>query len=349
MKSQNRIDKRKILLFLPILIIPILAFGFYALGGGQGNNEIQVESVGINTNLPDATFDKERSKDKLEHYDQFQIDSVANPSRSIEEVARNLGFNAQLEDKQTKEINSKLEALNKEINTPIESNYYRQSNPTTNNESASIKTDVDRLESLMKSMQDNKTEDPEMSQLNGLMQNILDIQHPERLKQKYKEQKAASPDSLFKAIPAIIAESKKMVQGATLKLILQDSIMINGIAIPKGHELYGACNIVNQRLLLDIKQIRLGTLIIPVDFSVYSLDGMIGINAPEAMLTDAVNSGTDNAVRDIGMLGYDQTIATQVAGAGIDAAKDLMSKRLRRVKVKLQGGYSILLRNNQLR
>jgi len=349
METKKRIGKRKILLLLPAVILPSLAFGFSLLGGGQGNNQSGRQNVknGINQHLPDAEFKKDQPRDKIDYYDQAEKDSLSKGTNSIESIANNLGFNSQVEETQSREIKSKLEALNKEINKPIESTDHRKSNSVTINQPSSIKSDVDRLEALMKAMQENKTQDPETQQLSGLMQNILDIQHPERLRQKYKEQSNVGLDSQFRAFPATIAESKKVLQGATVKLILQDTIVINGITIPKGHSLYGACNITNQRLLLDIRQIRLGTSIIPVDLSVYSLDGMVGIDAPEAELTDAVNGGTDHAVRDIGLMGIDQTLATQVAGAGIDAAKGLMSKKLRKIKVKIREGSSILLRNNQ--
>jgi len=349
MEPQKRIDKRKILLLLPLLIVPLLGFGFHLLGGGKGDNLSGHQNVknGINQTLPDAAFKKDQPKEKIDYYDQADRDSLNRRANSIEDVAKNLGFNPQVDEPQTREINAKLEALNREMNKPIEPKDQGRVSASGGNQSTSIKSDVDRLEALMKTMQENKTEDPEMQQLNGLMQNILDIQHPERLQQKYKQQQILNPDSQFRAIPATLAETKKVVQGATVKLVLQDTIRIKGILIPKGHSLYGACKIVNQRLLLDIKQIRLGTSIIPVDLSVYSLDGMIGIDAPEAMITDAVNSGTDQAIRDIGLMGIDQTLATQVAGAGIDAAKNLMSRKLRKVKVRLQAGRSVLLRDNQ--
>jgi Conjugative transposon, TraM len=47
------------------------------------------------------------------------------------------------------------------------------------------------------------------------------------------------------------------------------------------------------------------------------------------------------------LLSMDQSVATQAASAGIDAAKELLSKKVRRVKVKLKNGFPILLRNNQ--
>jgi Conjugative transposon, TraM len=48
------------------------------------------------------------------------------------------------------------------------------------------------------------------------------------------------------------------------------------------------------------------------------------------------------------MIGFDQSLATQVAGAGLDAAKSLLNKKVRRIKVKLKAGYPILLRDNKL-
>lgn len=349
METKKRMTTGKILLFLPVLIIPLLAFTFSRLGGGKGGAESgqQKSNMGMNTNLPDANINKDQPKDKMDFYDLADNDSSGmERSGSIQDVAGRLGFNAQSTEPQTKEINAKLEALNKEINKP-ETGGYKSNLYPQGVQGSSIKNDVDRLENLMKTMQETKTEDPEMTQLNGLMQNILDIQHPERIQQKYKNQPVVI-DSVFKAIPATIADNKKAVQGATVCVILQDTMSINGMVIPKGHALFGACQIVNQRLLLDIKLIRLGTSIIPVNLSVYSLDGMIGIDAPEAMFGDALNGGADNAIRGIGF-GFDQTLVTQVAGAGIEAAKGLMSKKLRNVKVKLHAGKAILLRNNDLK
>jgi len=98
---------------------------------------------------------------------------------------------------------------------------------------------------------------------------------------------------------------------------------------------------------LNIKTIRLGTSILPVDLSVYDMDAMPGIRAPEAVTEDAMRSGTDNAVQSMELMSMDQTLATQAAGAGVEAAKTLFSKKVKRIKVKLKAGYPVLLRNNQ--
>ncbi|MBC6112820.1 conjugative transposon protein TraM [Pedobacter fastidiosus] len=352
MRTKLKRDKRRILLFIPILILPFMALGFYAMGGGRGNDRESKPLAGINTNLPNASFSTDTPKTKADYYQQADRNSTKEDDNGIAGIAGQFGFLDGKEksgsaDEQTKQINEKLEALNREISKPEP--IIDKSKPLVKEQPSTIKNDVDRLEALMKTMQDNKSEDPEMAQLNTMMQNILDIQHPERIVQRNQFALSLSPDSQFRATPAVIVENQKAVQGATVKIRLQDTLRIGGMLIPKGQELFGACRIANQRLLLDIKNIRLGTSIIPVDLSVYSLDGMIGIEAPEALLTGALNKGTDDAVRSVGFGGFDQTVATQVAGAGIDAARQLISKKVKNIKVRLKSGHPILLRNNQLK
>ena len=186
-----------------------------------------------------------------------------------------------------------------------------------------------------------------MRQLNVMLEKIMDIQHPERINSQLQQQSKSGPDSLYKASRAIIAENQKVSQGSTVKLRLLDTLTIDNQIIPKGQNIYGICQVANQRLFLNIKTIRLGTSILPVDLSVYDLDAMPGINAPEAITTDAIRNGSNNAVQSLQLMSMDQSITTQLAGAGVEAAKGLFGKKIKRIKVKLKAGYQILLRNNQ--
>lgn len=349
METINKKDKRKQLLIIPLLIIPFLALAFYAMGGGKGfDADLHTDHREINAELPDAAFKKEEPTDKMGFYRQSENDSShLKGDTSLNAINVRLAGSRNEQDIRTDAINQKLEALKQELNRPEEPVKNPISSHSGSISETSMKNDVDRLEALMKTMQSEKEEDPEMQQLSGLMDKIIAIQNPKLARQKF--QQTTSLDSQFRATPAIIVDNQKVVQGATVKIRLQDTLRIAGILVPKGHELFGFCRITNQRLLLDIKNIRLGTSIIPVDLSVYSLDGMIGIDAPEAMLTGALNSGTDDAVRSVGLGGFDQTVATQVAGAGIDAARQMISRKVRNVKVKLKSGHAVLLRNNQLR
>lgn len=340
-------DKRKLLLVLPLMVLPFLALAFYAAGGGNSSNDETTTPRGINVNLPDASFKNDEPGDKLGFYQLAAKDSTGNPCNGIEEVAGRLGFITGDNNSSENQINQKLAELDREINRPMTNNQYSQSTASSR-QSSTMNHDIDRMEALMRAMQNNG-EDPELNQLNGMLENILDIQHPQRIQERYSQKLAMNPDSQFRAIPAIIVENQKAVQGATVKLKLQDTVLLNGYKIPKGHYLFGTCRITNQRLLLNITSIRLGSSIIPVDLTVYSLDGMAGIEAPEAMLTDAVNNGAGDAVRNLQFMGFDQSTEAQIAGAGINAAKSLFNKKVKTVKVKLKANYRVLLRNNQQR
>lgn len=344
----KRMEKRRILLFLPLLALPLIALGFKALDGGNaGRTDISVSAKGINTALPDAAFKKEVPIDKMGIYNQTKRDSSSSAGSSFDAIVGKLGFSS-TEDPQTTQINEKLAVINQQINTPyVAPRGYTEPAKRYGPENESMSKDVAKLEMLMKNMKDNSEEDPEMKQLSTILQSIQEIQNPELARQKYPKALTPAVDSLFKAIPAVIAEHQKATQGSVIKLRLLDTIVINGQVIPKGHEVYGLAEFSNQRLNLEIKNIRLGTSIIPVNLTVFDKrDAMRGINAPEVLLNDAVNSGGSDAIGGIGLMSFDQSLTTQIAGAGIDAAKSVFTKKLRRIKQKLKAGYPLLLRDN---
>ncbi|SMD01501.1 conjugative transposon protein TraM [Pedobacter nyackensis] len=344
----KRMEKRRILLFLPLLALPFMALGFKVLGGGNAETtDTLVSPKGINTALPDAAFKKEVPIDKMGIYNQTKRDSTASADNGFDAIVGKLGFSG-AEDIQTGQINEKLAIINREINTPyVTPQGHTEPVKSYGPANESMSKDVAKLEMLMKNMKDSSAEDAEMKQLSTILQSIQEIQNPELARQKYPKAPISEVDSLFKAIPAVIAENQKATQGSVVKLRLLDTIVINGQLIPKDHEVYGLAEFSNQRLNLEIRNIRLSNQIIPVNLTVFDKrDAMRGINAPEALLTDAVNSGGSDAIGGMGIMGFDQSLTTQIAGAGIDAAKSLFTKKLRRIRQKLKAGYPLLLRDN---
>ncbi len=54
--------QRKFLLVLPCLALPFLTLLFWSLGGGKVNETTaQTKKMGLNTELPDANFGKEKA------------------------------------------------------------------------------------------------------------------------------------------------------------------------------------------------------------------------------------------------------------------------------------------------
>ena len=343
-QKKQRFDQQTMMLVLFPVAVFLSAILFYVLGGGRSQRTEDLKSTGINTQLPQAQLNKKEPTDKMAYYDMARQDSVHNDTVGLSTAAENLGFTRR-ENVQTQKINEKLTAINQALATPdVISPHYAPNNLAGNN-ATPITKDVDRLETLMKDMQQNGNDDPEMVQLGSMMDKLLALQNPELAKTLFKKSDNGKADSTFAAIPAIIATSQKAKQGSVVELRLQDTLIINGQIIPKGHLIYGLASFSNQRLNLEIKNIRLGTSIIPVNITVFDQrDGMAGINAPEAILNDAVKGGITDAAGSIGITGFD--LSTQIAGAGIDAAKNLLTKKVNKVKQSLKQGYPLLLRDN---
>ena len=355
---EQREKRKKFLLVLPLLLLSFLAFAFWKLGGGKGDTmQENAAQKGINTELPSAQFKGEKPQDKLSLYDQAAKDSAAarmstgntlfdGLKKDSASGKEQLSVSNQSAAANEAQINRKLAQIRQQINTPVSPPTYQQ--PAVPSMPPAVNAaEVDRLAKLMQNMKQGTNSDPEMQQLDGMITKILQIQHPELVDAQLKKEVKPEPDSVYKAIRAVIAGNQKVVSGSSVRLKLLDTIRVNGQVIPKGQYLFGLCVVTNQRLILNIKNIRLGTSIVPVDLSVYDMDGMVGINAPDAVTEGAVREGTDNALQSMEFMPMDETLGTQAAGAGVEAAKTLFSKKVKVIKVKLKAGYPVLLRVNR--
>ncbi len=348
---EQREKKKKFLLFLPLPILLFSALIFLAFNGKSDAAQEHLQQKGINTELPSAQFKGEKPQDKLSLYDQAAKDSVSAKASagntafmSVEKHSNGL---ANTPDKNAAQISQKLAQIREQMNKAPEPPVRQPVAPTVNNTPAVNPADIDRLEKLAQGIKSQQTDDPQMKQLAGMMDKILQIQHPELVSQQLKQEKKAVPDSAFKAIPAIIDGNQKVAPGGVVRLCLPDTLHINGLSVPKGALLFGVANITNQRMFLDIKNIRLGTSIIPVSLTVFALDGLQGINAPEAELGEAAGNGTAGALDNMQFLSMDNSLSTQAATAGISAAKGLLGKKVRKIRVKLKGGQTVLLKINR--
>jgi len=346
--------KRKALLVLPLVIVLFATIGFIALGGGKPAAVATDNKPGLNATLPGATFDKhEKAKDKMSFYDQAKLDSARQQSNNNNPLIQHFGVNNKAtdpvpgstplyQDLTVTRINQRLADLNKQISQPP-AQPVPVSKPAADPQ---LSGQIDRLETLMKGVKSDGP-DPQMQQLSKMLEQLQNLQHPELVKTAVRKDSAAA--NPFLAIPATIDGNQKIRQSGAVKLRLNDTIRVNAQVIPKGTPVFGVANITNQRLLIEIKNVRLGEAIIPVNLTVYAMDGMPGVPAPEAELSEAAGSGADNALQSMQFLSMDQSLATQAAAGGITAAKSLFSKKVKRVTVHLKNGSAVLLRDNRVR
>jgi hypothetical protein len=354
-------EKRKLamLLVLPVFVLLFSALGFYALGGGRGTDGGKTAAnAGINTSLPGAKLKKGVLPDKMGLYDQAQRDSAGRRSRSAAGAFAALGWDTAGMRKAAglpsgsaaaseAKIKEKLAEINTQVNLPpVKAGVGLPGTVAVDPPGAELA----RMEALLKQKQaEERVPDPEMAQLNAMLDKIRQIQNPALVREKLKqdgEKVVIRPDSTFKAIPALIDGNQKVAPGGVVRLKLADSVTVGGMHYMRGQSLSGSCNVTNQRLLLDIRTVRLGTSIIPVNFTVFSLDGLAGIPAPEAELGEAAGQGVSDAAGGMEFLPVDNSLSVQAATAGISAAKSLLSKKVRRIRVKLHGGQTVLLHIN---
>ncbi|ATP57422.1 conjugal transfer protein TraM [Pedobacter ginsengisoli] len=358
LKSTEFLNKRRFFTFLPVIILPFATLLFVLLGGGKGNTNNKVSVPGINTELPDAINDTKKQLNKMSFYDQATADSnrlaqLSNDgpysgSSGPETLDQGALFPTRYHpEPDERQIYQKLEQLDKVLNQPEK----KMPEPTfTSNLVPATESalQIQQLSGIMDTMEAGKQADPELSQLQQILEKIQEIQHPELLKENPRPILPEDTKKIHAAIPAVIAKDQKVTQGTVVALTLLDSAVLNGQHIPKGHQVYGSCQISNQRISLHIKNIGLGYAIIPVDLQVYDLnDSMEGINAPEATTTEVLKEGSDNAIQSLQLMETDQNLRSQIAGAGISTAKRLFGKKMKQLKAKVKAGYPVLLKNNQ--
>jgi conjugative transposon TraM protein len=407
-RTPEFLKERKFLVVMPLLILPFLTMAFWALGGGKPSNHINQSSTvkGLNATLPQAQFNNDKAQDKMGVYQTAKTDSVRSENTGVSEsFIKSMGLDAaktkhadsvtqrstaNLTGSSPAELNeakiqSKLAAINQQINQPEPVSYGGSAPPQPSN------ADVRKLELMMKAMNNNGGggNDADMKQLTQMLQQINDLQNPgnangrsriQSLKNKQRvypvlaasdddedniinpvkisyasytggakskmRQSSSNTATAGNTIQAVVHEDQTLVSGAVIKLRLLDGIYINGRMIPKGSFVYGTCALNNERLDIKIASIRYLNNILPVALSVYDLDGMEGLYVPGSIGRDAAKNGVGDAVQSMQLMSMDQSVTTQAASAGVEAAKGLFNHKVKQIKVKVKAGYQVLLKDS---
>lgn len=405
--------KRKALLVLPMLIIPFLTMAFWAMGGGKTENPIgKSKDEGLNFELPNAQLSDDKDKTKLSFYEAQEktnstadslVDFSFHPEKTLTGVsAANAdkpvyGYDPTppgsfpAKDPNEAKVYRKLEELNKVLATQT-SQVKKERTAGVERKEMDVETeDVDRLANMMGSTQAKKEPDPEMEQLNSMMEKILDIQHPERVQDKTREKslqnqkgvyavapyqrevkasllgpdtgrdtlkqhnlfldegsRSEEPSIQANAITAVVQADQTVTDGATVKLCLLSDIFIAGILVPRGNFVFGSAALEEDRLKITISGIRYKDNLLPVSLSVYDLDGLPGVHIPGSISRDVAKGSAEQSLQTIGMMSLDPSLKAQATAAAIGAAKGLLSRKAKLVRVTLKAGYQVLLKDGNV-
>ena len=263
--SQKFLQQRKFYMVLPLLVLPFITMIFWALGGGKGT-PVQAQPIksGLNLELPGAHFDKEDELwDKFTLYEQAKRDSL-----KYEEARRNdpyyivatLRENVQQDtipkdesklntslgtkdkyaqiDKNEEMVNLKLEQLTAQLNQqeePVSISKKKESEGSASmNRETPITEDVDRLEKMMQIMSSTDTNDPEMQQIESMLDKILDVQHPDRVREKIREQSSQHKQQVFSVMAANDEDNISLVENGSdisWQKEVQDSLEFNSLLV----------------------------------------------------------------------------------------------------------------------
>jgi conjugative transposon TraM protein len=376
----------------------------------------------LNLKLPNASFKDEKFSDKMSFYDQADRDSLkmaelmkndpyyrredsmqANYSNDLQQITQNTaakfnqngvlgtpGLKMSPYDKAgtptEEKVMKKLAELNNIINQPEKNVLDEKAINKNKDQQYGFGDDVNRLESMMKSVSDRGDgNDPELKQLENALDKILDIQHPERVKNRIKEKSLANRQEVFhisktskdesislidtgkgitrgqsgffgiddevstdienNAIEAVVNENQVLVNGAVVKFRLLNELYINGTLIPIGTFVFGVASLNGERLEIDINSIRYQQSLYPVKLQVYDIDGLSGIHIPGAITRDVAKQSVDNSLQLLELSSMDPSFKAQATAAGIDAAKHMLSKKVKQIKVLVKAGYRVLLKD----
>lgn len=219
-RSARFLRQRKFLLIAPVLVVPFLILLLWTtglVGNAKAETATDKRFQGLNLNLPSAAPAKDSNWNKLRYYEQADKDSAKLRSQlkndpffqslaGDEEAPSMKGVSeadyAEMlnshespagykQDKNEKKVYQKLARLQQEINREPEER------PAAVAAASSYNPDVDRLEHMMQQMTQDKDQDPELGQLNGMLEKIMDIQNPERVQDKIRKESEQNKKQAF--------------------------------------------------------------------------------------------------------------------------------------------------------
>lgn len=421
--------QRKFLLFLPVAVVPFVTLLLWSVGiiGGNDSKAATIgKTGGFNFHLPEARQAKDSNWSKMQYYAAADKDSErlrsmmrdyhgdsngvaygtsSNNSNTASGITMNTDPKEQL-------IEQKIAALNKKLNEPVKTSAsIDPGNSSYENEipdppPAQKRAALQRMQeeeqwasqpAVPDDIKDTEQADPELQKLDGMLNKVLDIQHPERVQEQLQQEseknkklvypvsmKANTPtisllqsadktmidmgkmnlqhltmlpvntfygldngatENKTTAIAATIPEEQVLVNGATIKLQLLNDVYIQGVLVPRNQLLYGTASLKGERLDITITSIGYNGQLLPMSLSVYDMDGQQGLYIPGAITRDVAKQSADQGIETLNFGTYDASLGAQAASAGIQAAKTLIGKKVKLVKVTVRSGYRVWLKD----
>ena len=150
------------------------------------------------------------------------------------------------------------------------------------------------------------------------------------------------------SIRACVYQTITLSNGKELQLRLLEPMRAGDMLIPANTIMTGSAKISGERLQIVINSIQHAENIIPVEMTVYDMDGIQGIYVPNSDEIKAVKEIAANMGTSMGSsitITDDATsqLAADLGRSAIQGTAQYVSAKMREVKVTLKAGYKVLL------
>lgn len=149
-------------------------------------------------------------------------------------------------------------------------------------------------------------------------------------------------------ISACISEDQTVMQGQRVRLRLLQPLQAGEVIIPAGNLVTGSASIQGERLEIHVENLESGGNIIPVNLTVYDIDGQRGIFVPGSDTRSAAKEALANMGGSLGSSvsisrSAGQQVAMDLTRGVMQSGTQLLSQKIRTIKITLKAGYKVLL------
>jgi conjugative transposon TraM protein len=150
------------------------------------------------------------------------------------------------------------------------------------------------------------------------------------------------------SIKACVHQTGKITADSNVQLRLVQDARIGETTLPRGFVLSAVAKFQQNRLQLQVVSIEVDGRILPVNLTVYDLDGQLGLNVPYAPEVSAVNGTLANMGNTAGSSftinrSAGQQLVADASRGVIQGISGYFSKKVRAQKVTLKAGHQVYL------
>ena len=369
------------LILIPFIVLIFYILGGGKLPKEQAQIQVKKDSIkGANYNLPEADrnigivdkMERAQSKKELAETHDYDImgekDSLDNAMlmeeqgttapNTAEETAVSSGLNADVSNNLLSHIRQREEQVREDLlKSQKESQQDEESQPEPKAESTAPdktsernlkSTGIEELDQIFRQNQQLARKNDSLSlHLKEATAKNKKVEEEKNNRFTLEKQGQSGFNSKQSAVPVIEAEvyeTATVLSGNRVKLRLMEDSWLLGTKIPANTFLYGTCEVTNERLQIEIRQIPLGEKFVPVDITVCDLDGLPGLYVPDNA-SRKVAKEVGSSANTSSMFGVSNNPLTYMGIQAADRASQSLLKMIRIKKVTIKKNTLVYLVN----